>query len=378
MQGEGADAVTIDGGRSSSVVTAIGVGSDTVLEGFTVTNGSADWGGGIYVENSSLLVTNNIIRDNTAVGGGGLYVGSGVWGVPAERSPVITNNTIANNTCSQEGGGISVHFALPTIANNSIHNNTVSGSNSGGGIYILKSSISITNNDISSNIGGGIWMSGVEGSITNNRIVNNRYSTRPSIGGIAMHRSTLSISNNIITGNSGGILIEGLSSPILVNNIIANNTLITSIGVQCLEDIFGGKPSPSIMNSILWGNGDDLSGEGCVATYSDIEDGDPGEGNICADPMFVDTLGGDYHLRAGSPCIDTGNNTGAPSIDFDGNPRPFDGDRDGIAIVDMGAFEFIPTVIYVPDDYPTIQQALIIMQVMEIQLLSEMEFMQKI
>jgi hypothetical protein len=38
-----------------------------------------------------------------------------------------------------------------------------------------------------------------------------------------------------------------------------------------------------------------------------------------------------------------GNNTVAPNIDFDGNPRPIDGD--GIAIVDMGAFEYTPRAV---------------------------------
>ncbi len=43
-------------------------------------------------------------------------------------------------------------------------------------------------------------------------------------------------------------------------------------------------------------------------------------GNINADPLFVGS--GDYHIQAGSPCIDTGSATGAPSDDIDGDSRP--------------------------------------------------------
>lgn len=47
-----------------------------------------------------------------------------------------------------------------------------------------------------------------------------------------------------------------------------------------------------------------------------------GTGNISDNPQFVDEDGGDFHLQAGSPCIDAGTSTDAPPTDFDGIPRP--------------------------------------------------------
>ena len=41
-----------------------------------------------------------------------------------------------------------------------------------------------------------------------------------------------------------------------------------------------------------------------TVSYSCVQDSFPGNGNIDADPMFIAT--GDYHLQAGSPCIDAG------------------------------------------------------------------------
>lgn len=62
-----------------------------------------------------------------------------------------------------------------------------------------------------------------------------------------------------------------------------------------------------------------------------------GANSIFVDPLFVSA--DDHNLQTGSPCIDAGNNTGAPSEDILANARPFDGDGNGTSIVDIGAFE---------------------------------------
>jgi len=91
-------------------------------------------------------------------------------------------------------------------------------------------------------------------------------------------------------------------------------------------------------------------------TYSDIQGGNAGTGNINADPQFVrapdpgldlawgslDDDYGDLRLLSGSPCIDAGNNGAVTATtDLAGNPRIIDtpGVHDPGAIVDMGAYE---------------------------------------
>lgn len=84
-------------------------------------------------------------------------------------------------------------------------------------------------------------------------------------------------------------------------------------------------------------------------TYSDIQGGHTGTGNIDADPLFVDPANGDFHLGQGSPCIDAGDNSASalPTIDFDGEDRKIDDPTvadtgNGTPpIVDMGADEFL-------------------------------------
>ena len=59
----------------------------------------------------------------------------------------------------------------------------------------------------------------------------------------------------------------------------------------------------------------------------------------------MDASGGDFRLQSTSPCIDTGDNTFVPSGvdgDLDGSKRIVDGDSDGTATVDIGAYEYQP------------------------------------
>jgi hypothetical protein len=68
-----------------------------------------------------------------------------------------------------------------------------------------------------------------------------------------------------------------------------------------------------------------------------------GDGNIDSEPQFADSGNGDYRLSAGSPCVDAGDNDSVPAdvCDLDGNARIYDGDGDGEAVVDMGAYELV-------------------------------------
>jgi hypothetical protein len=115
-------------------------------------------------------------------------------------------------------------------------------------------------------------------------------------------------------------------------------------------------------NTILWGNQKpdlNVSGFGAVTTieaeYSDVGTVNasfgaiytPGMGIINSDPLFTDSNNGDFTLQEGSPCVDAGTNSGAPPTDFEGHPRPADGNLDSVAITDIGADEYVFKV-YLP------------------------------
>jgi hypothetical protein len=188
-------------------------------------------------------------------------------------------------------------------------------------------------------------------------------SAKDNGGGIA----NFSNSNPILTyctftGNSadkGGVMFNYFSSSPMVTGCTFVGNLASNGNAIAFNSYKQSYPSNiQIINSVLWDGGDEIfnnDGSTITITYSDIQDGWTGVGNIDADPLFVDPNGpdgvigtqdDDLRLSAGSPCIDAGDNSAVDpnGTDLDGNPRILDGDQDGIRVVDMGAYEFLPPI----------------------------------
>jgi hypothetical protein len=125
----GPGVTVIDGNQAgSTVVFAQGAGLDSVLEGFTITNGTGPYGGGVYIGGVGPTVAGNIIVGNTARTGGGIYSGGG-------SAPEIRENIIVLNKATREGGGItSDSWSSCLIVNNVIAWNKAI-YHAGGGIF---------------------------------------------------------------------------------------------------------------------------------------------------------------------------------------------------------------------------------------------------
>ena len=284
--------------------------------------------GGIYCDPLSLpMIRNSAIIGNAFPSGGGVLCDA--------SSPIILSCIIRNNT----GAGIAcVNGAAPLIQGNIIEDNhPQEGYSSGSGVYCVASSPVIEGNVIAGNSnasrGGGIY---------------------------ADADSAPTISNNLIAGNQaltgGGLHLEGTAS--VQSCTIAGNTAESAGG-----GVAGNTAAVAITNSILWGNtapsGPEiaLTASSLAVGHSDVAGGIDGvaadeasgpvawgEGCIDADPRFVDAPAGDYRLLPGSPCIDAGTNAGVPpgQTDAAGVARIIDGNFDGEAVIDLGAFEHLP------------------------------------
>ena len=175
------------------------------------------------------------------------------------------------------------------------------------------------------------------------------------------------IVQNLITGNradeGGGLywlIHSAVPGPILVNNTIADNDA-TSFGsgifaggtdgrTELTNNIIVAKPGQTGLHCANFGSDNtpiirfnNIFSSGGMAYGGSCSNKTGTDGNISADPLFINPTQGDYHLQQGSPSIDAGDNLtpNLPDTDIDGDPRILDGDGDGTAIVDMGIDEFL-------------------------------------
>lgn len=205
-----ANVTILDGSHAGSVVTVpAGASSATVIDGFTIRNGTGTpgtgtqtgylFGGGLYCRQSSPAITHNVFRQNSA-GSAGYGYGAGIYA--NARSPLIAYNTVTDNsgqgiTC--EGGG-SAH-----IVGNIVRNNT-----------------------------DGLYLSGRDNIVANNNVMGN------SKTGLFLQWPPPNIaSNNIIAGNGWGVLLPSSTNPGFTHNLVYANAY---------DDYYSQQPDPGTEN----------------------------------------------------------------------------------------------------------------------------------
>jgi hypothetical protein len=316
------NASSITGIRSNSyhVVTADGATSKTILDGFTITAGYAENHSNSDERGAGMLITNNAAPrlENLTLQGNVAEFGAGIHSHASQ--PTLINVTIANNTAGSTGGGMDiVDSSTPELTNVAIIGNAAKG---GGGLFIRDSTPSLINVEITGNlardVGGGMDVLNSNPSLTNATLAGNR------------------------AGNEGGgVYTQNDSDPDFINSIIWGNAAGAN-GNQVFNNDAASQPTYSF--SLVQGaslGGDNLSGDTDPAFVTPVT---PTAGN-------TPNADGNYRLQGSSGVIDQGDNNAVPSgvtTDVAGNQRILDGDEDGTATVDPGAYEYISGALYLP------------------------------
>ena len=328
---------------------------------FTDNRSGPGSGGAIDIDDSDLELTGCMLRDNVAS-----FLGGAVRSSGGRFSAV--GCTFHSNMSDFRGGAVATEFCDDVTIEACVFESNAA-SASGGGISEGNSDVvSILgchfNDNTSEFLGGGISISSSgDVEVADCTFIANS----GDYGGMSCTGSNADIINCSFSGNSGRIggAIRGDAQVVVTNCTLSHNTsTFSGGGISAFQSDRG----PSVRNSILWGNSPDQlrNGSDYDVEFSIVQGGFDGPGNVDADPRFVDldgqddlvgTADDDLRLFVGSPAIDAGSNHVVPGdvlTDLAGNSRyiddpstsdcPQEPDACGRRpIVDMGAYEFVPT-----------------------------------
>jgi hypothetical protein len=279
-----------------------------VLSGVTLSDGFVNptaAAGGAVRNRGQLRLVLSVVQNSTGGGGGGVFN-------EPDGMLFVESTTIRGNTATgiSGGGGGVFNFGHAEITDSTIAGNKASGtssSNNGGGFENIGTAV-LTNVTISGNTtsgrGGGVFQGAAAGKLT-------------------LHNVT--VADNDARLAAGGIQNMSVSvPPELLGTIVAANSAAASR--DCDGTILSAGYN-LIQNTI-----------GCVVA------GDP-TGNILGVNARLLPLGDNggptwtMGLKRGSPAVDAGSAAACPVTDQRGVARPQDGDGDGVAVCDIGAFE---------------------------------------
>ncbi|HEX6386435.1 MAG TPA: CSLREA domain-containing protein, partial [Anaerolineae bacterium] len=301
INGAGAATTTIDANGIDRVMHVPG-GATVTIAGVTLSNGAATVGGGLAVTGGgNVTINQSIIRSNMATatgndGGGGVYNSS--------SSLTLNDSTVRDNTANGgSGAGINNVSGASLVLNRS----TVSG-----------------NSGTAPSHGGGLNNFGASATLNNSTISGNSASIGQNVNNWGGSGTTSMQLNHSTVHASTGSALTVLGSGTFTTEL--NHTLLSGPSGQTCD-------TSGAVTSLGHNLATDAT---CSLTQpTDLPNSDP----------LLQPLGDNggltftHALQRGSPAIDAGNNAGCPDTDQRGTVRPQDGNRDGIATCDIGAFE---------------------------------------
>jgi Bacterial Ig-like domain len=337
INGPGAGVLAINGNNETRAF-GIASGAKATISGLTIRNGKAHAGdpnGGGIANSGTLTLNNSTVSINTATNAGG--------GINNNRGTVTLNNsTVSGNKATSLGGGGIYNTGTVTLNNSTVSGNEAS---EAGGIYNDGGTLTLNRSTLSGNTanhsGGGIR----------------------SDGGLSGTQKTTTITNSTISGNTassfGGGIHNDSGLTAIAHTTITNNTApagqgsgVASVGdtsnsrTEVLATIISANPGTDVdivqgTTTSFSSKGFNLIGHGNAA----LAFNQPGDQNGVSNPGLglLAFNGGPTKTHAlvpGSPAIDLVT-TGCPppATDQRGVARPRDGDKNGNAFCDKGAYE---------------------------------------